>query len=94
LKKIGRLLEGKFLVVDGLIVNGNSGGPVILVGGGRWRLVQNGNSGKYSPQFLDQPIKNYVIGVVSLGLGGGLTAVVSSDYALDLLQELASTPAQ
>jgi hypothetical protein len=40
-------IDGKFLVVDGPITNGNSGGPVVLVGGGRMRLVEVGNSGKY-----------------------------------------------
>jgi hypothetical protein len=78
-------VDGKFLIVDGLIVGGNSGGPVVLVGGGRFRLAEIGNTGKYTQEFLDQPVKNYVIGVVSLGLGGGLTAVVSADYLLDLL---------
>jgi len=83
------ILEGKFLVVDGLIVNGNSGGPVVLVGGGRTRLVEIEHTGKYQQQFLQTPIKNFVTGVVSLALGGGLTAVVSSDYLLELLKPLA-----
>lgn len=75
-------LDGKFLVVDGLITNGNSGGPVVLVGGLRTRRDPQTNQ----LQFLTSPIQNYVIGVVSMGLGGGLTAVVSSDYLLELLQ--------
>jgi hypothetical protein len=83
-------LEGKFLVVDGLIVPGNSGGPVVLMGGSRYRVdpVSHGVQG------TTEPIKNYVAGVVSLALGGGLTAVVSSDYLLELLQSAtaASTP--
>jgi len=82
-------LDGKFLVVDGLIVPGNSGGPVVLVGGGRTRLVEIEHSGKYTQQFLNAPIKNYVTGIVSYALGGGLTVVVSSDYLLELIQSLA-----
>jgi hypothetical protein len=86
-------LDGKFLIVDGLIVGGNSGGPVLLVGGDRMRLAEIEHSGKYRQEFLTEPIKNYVTGVVSLGLGGGLTAVVSSDYLLELLNTFSSPTA-
>jgi hypothetical protein len=44
-------------------------------------------------RFSSIPIKNLVIGIVSLGLGGGLTAVVSSDYVLDLLRSIPPRPA-
>jgi S1-C subfamily serine protease len=77
-------IDGKFLVVDGLIVPGNSGGPVVLAGGIRVRHDPVTNQFQVS----SQSIKNYVAGVVSYGLGGGLT-LVSSDYLLDLLQSLA-----
>jgi hypothetical protein len=85
---INLTLEGKFLVVDGLIVPGNSGGPVVLVGGSRFRVdpVSHGVQG------TTEPVKNYVVGVVSYALGGGLTAVVSSDYLLELLQSATATP--
>jgi hypothetical protein len=76
------IIDGKFLVVDGLIVKGNSGGPVVLVGGVRVRRDPTTNQ----LQFSDKPIQNYVIGVVSGGLGpSGLTVVISSDYLLELL---------
>lgn len=78
-------IDGKFLVVDGLIVPGNSGGPVVLAGGTRIRRDPTTNQ----LQFSDRSIKNYVAGVVSYALGGGLTVVVSSDYLLELLQPLA-----
>jgi len=87
-------VDGKFLIVDGLIVPGNSGGPVVLVGGGRTRLAETEQSGKYVLQHLKEPIKNYVMGVVSCSLGGGLTAVVSSDYLLELIQSLAAPTAK
>jgi hypothetical protein len=81
-------IDGKYLIVDGLITNGNSGGPVVLVGGGRMRLAKVGNA--YHQQFLDEPIQNLVIGVVSGVLdGSGLSVVVSSDYLLDFLDSLA-----
>jgi hypothetical protein len=81
---VNMTLDGKFLVVDGLIVPGNSGGPVVLAGGTR---VRHDPTTKQI-QFSDESIKNYVVGVASYGLGGGLTIVVSSDYVLDLLQSL------
>jgi len=75
-------IDGKFLIVDGLIVPGNSGGPVVLAGGTRIRRDPTTNQ----LQFSDRSVKNYVAGVVSYALGGGLTVVVSSDYLLELLQ--------
>jgi hypothetical protein len=78
-------LEGKFLVVDGLIVPGNSGGPVVLMGGYRLGLEPH----VHLVEPTTEPIKNFVAGVVSLGLGGGLTVVVSSDYVLELLHSAA-----
>jgi hypothetical protein len=84
------VLDGKFLVIDGLIVNGNSGGPVVLVGG-----VRVGRDAKTNQlQFTNAPIPNYVIGVVSYGLGGGLTVVVSSDYLFDLNDWASPKPAK
>jgi len=79
---VSTVLDGKFLVIDGLIVNGNSGGPVLLVGG-----VRVGRDPKTNQLlFTNVPIQNNVIGVVSYGLGGGLTLVVSSDYLFDLIE--------
>jgi hypothetical protein len=79
------VFTGKFLVVDGLIVPGNSGGPVTLVGGIRTRRDPKTNE----LQYTDKPIPNLVLGVVSCGLGpSGLTIVVSSDYVLELVESL------
>lgn len=75
------VIEGKFLVVDGLIVPGNSGGPVVLVGGAR--VSQDTKTNQLL--FSTKPLENDVMGVVSCALGGGLTVVVSSDYVFDLL---------
>jgi len=80
-------VEGKFVIVDGLIVPGNSGSPVVLVGGIRSRRDPQTNQ----LQFSTKPIPNLVIGVVSGSLGGsGLSVVISVDYVLDLLKELSS----
>lgn len=88
--RVPTVLDGKFLVIDGLIVNGNSGGPVVLVGG--VRVGRDANTNQL--QFTSHPIPNYVIGVVSYALGGGLTVVVSSDYLFDLLEWAGPKPAK
>jgi|SRR5271157_280889 len=76
------VLEGKFLLVDGLITNGNSGGPVVLMGG-----VKVGRDPKTNVLlFSGKPIPNNVVGIVSAGYSGsGLSIVVSSDYILELV---------
>jgi hypothetical protein len=81
-------LDGKFFVVDGLITFGNSGGPVTIVGG-----VRVGRDPKTNAlQFTDRPVENRVIGVVSAGIGGGLSIVVSSDYVVELMHLADSKP--
>lgn len=80
-------VDGKFLIVDGLIVPGNSGGPVVLVGGMRMRQDPQ----THQTEFTNQPLRNNIIGMVSSGLGpSGLTVVVSSDYILDLIDSVAN----
>jgi hypothetical protein len=84
-------VEGKFLVVDGLIVPGNSGGPVVLVGGVRVSRDQQSNK----LLFTDKPIPNFAIGVVSALLdGSGLSIVVSSDYLDELMKSANSKSAK
>jgi hypothetical protein len=56
------------------------------------RLNEIEHTGKYQQQYLNAPIPNLVTGIVSCDLGGGLTAVVSSDYLIELLKQLAATP--
>ena len=77
-------LEGKLLVVDGLIVPGNSGGPIVLPSEVKLRI----DSATSQFQYLKEMTKNYVIGMVSMGIGqSGLTLAYSSDYLLDLIRE-------
>jgi len=81
-KTVNRRLEGKLLVVDGLIVPGNSGGPVVLPADLKVRRDPNTNQ----LQFATEQLKNYVIGIVSGSLdGSGLTLVYSVDYVLEVL---------
>jgi S1-C subfamily serine protease len=75
-------LEAKLLVVDGLIVPGNSGGPVIAPSD--LRIRRNPQTGAI--EFATKQSDNFVLGVVSMGLGSsGLTLCFSSDYVKDLL---------
>jgi len=81
-KKVERRLEGKLLIVDGLLVAGNSGGPVVLPADLKVRRDPTTNQ----LQFATEQLKNYVIGIVSSNLdGSGLTLVYSVDYVLEVL---------
>jgi Trypsin-like peptidase domain len=78
-------LQGKYLVVDGLIVRGNSGGPVVIPAETKVRIDPQTKQF----QLASKPTKNFVVGMVSTALGGsGLTIVVSSDYILELIDAL------
>jgi S1-C subfamily serine protease len=82
-------LEGKILVVDGLLVPGNSGGPVVLPSELKVRRDPVTNQ----LQFATQQLKNYVIGIVSGSLNGsGLTLVYSVDYVLEVVDDFAGDP--
>lgn len=90
---VKRRLEGKVLLVDGLLVPGNSGGPVVLPTDLRVRRDPSTNQ----LQFATEQLKNYVIGIVSGNLdGSGLTLVYSSDYIFEVIDALenrtSSTP--
>lgn len=75
------LTEGKIFIVDGLIIPGNSGGPVMLSQQVVW-IIKNG-----SLQYLHDP-KNYFIGIVSDGYSNtGLTTVFSSDNILEVIRQ-------
>jgi hypothetical protein len=75
-------LEGKLLVIDGLIVPGNSGGPIVLPS----ELKLRRDPTTKQLQFATEQTKNFVIGVVSMAIGGsGLALVYSCDHVLDLV---------
>jgi S1-C subfamily serine protease len=75
-------IKGKLLVIDGLIVGGNSGGPVLLPSEIKSRLDPNTNQ----VQFTAEPVRNFVIGIVSSNLGpSGVNIAFSSDYILEVI---------
>lgn len=80
---VTKRLDGRILVVDGLIVPGNSGGPVVTPHEIKIRRDPATNQ----LQFVERQLENWVVGIVSRGLGPtGLTLVYSSDYILDLAE--------
>jgi len=82
-KKVDTVVEGKLIIVDGLIVGGNSGGPVILPSGIRFR-----NDDKSGFQYTKGSQENLVIGIVSSTLGAsGINVIYSSDYIKELIEE-------
>lgn len=73
-------VEGKIILLDGLIVGGNSGSPVVVPAEIKSRV--NPQTG--SLQWTKEPTKNLVIGIVSSSWPG-LAVVYSSDYILELI---------
>jgi len=75
-------VEGKILLVDGLIVPGNSGGPVVLPSLIKTRY--NPDSGDY--EMRKQATENQVIGILSGNFGpSGLSLVWSTDYINEVI---------
>jgi hypothetical protein len=77
-------VEGKILLVDGLIVGGNSGSAVVLPAGIKMRLNPQTKSLEYTKELTE----NLVIGIVSGGFDAlGLAYIYSSDYILELIDQ-------
>lgn len=76
-------LDAKILVVDGLIVPGNSGGPIVLPSD----LKVRRNPVTKALEFGTSQADNFVLGIISMGIGAsGLTLCFSSDYILELIR--------
>jgi S1-C subfamily serine protease len=77
-------LVGKLLVMDGLIVPGNSGGPVVLPSVIKTRINPKSKSWEYTKE----PSKNLVIGILAGGFGlSGLSYTYSSDYIIETIND-------
>ena len=78
-------ITGKLLIIDGLIVPGNSGGPVILPSIIKNRI--NPETKKW--EYLTKPTENLVIGVLSGNFGkSGLSIVYCADYIVETIDQL------
>lgn len=73
-------VEGKIVLIDGLLVAGNSGSPIVLPGVTVRRDPVTGDV-----QILNERSPNYVIGIQSSVLPSGLSIVYSSDYIKELV---------
>lgn len=70
----------KFFLVDGLIIGGNSGGPIIHPKMRKFRV----KDGQFA--WTKEEVPNLVFGIVSFGLPGtGITTVYASDHILELI---------
>jgi len=75
------LSEGKIFLLDGLIIPGNSGGPVISNQSVEWREI-NGELKHLTH------VKNFVLGIVSNSFSStGITTVFSSEHILELIRK-------
>lgn len=80
--------EGNFFLVDGLIIGGNSGGPVVHAKERKFRV----NDGVL--QYTQEEIPNLIFGIVSYGIGNtGVSVVYSCDHILELLKNFEKTGA-
>lgn len=81
-QKIEASAEGKFFLVDGLIIGGNSGGPIVHPKERKYR-VDNGQF-----QYTKKEIENLIFGIVSFGLTNtGISIIYASDHIIELLDE-------
>jgi hypothetical protein len=78
--------EAKVYIVDGLLVPGNSGGPVIMPSENFFRH----NPTNDALEFTKKETLNKVIGIMSMSLGNindtGLSIVYSSDYIIEMIK--------
>jgi hypothetical protein len=81
-EKIKTNAEGKILLLDGLIVGGNSGSPVVLPAEIKSRV----NPQTKQLERTKEPTENLVIGIVASGWSSaGLAVAYSSDYIMELI---------
>lgn len=85
-KPTSRKLTGTLILVDGLVLPGNSGGPVVVVTDLKLRRNPTTNA----LEVANPQMKNLVVGVVSLSLNeaSGLTLVYGADYVVEIVEEL------
>jgi len=83
-KKCKAHLSGKLLIVDGLIMPGNSGGPVVIASVIKTRI--DPKTKKF--QHWTQPSNNQVIGILTGGFGSsGLSYSYCSDYIVETIDQ-------
>lgn len=81
-KKIKTSAEGKFFLVDGLIIGGNSGGPIVHPKERKFKVENK------QIQYTQGEIPNLIFGIVSFGLGNtGISVIYSCDHIIEVLND-------
>ncbi len=84
-KTVMRQLIGKIILLDGTLVPGNSGGPVVMPHGKRER--ENLNTNKV--EFTTGAVPNLVLGIQSQSWrDAGISIAFSSEYILKLIDDI------
>jgi S1-C subfamily serine protease len=79
-KNVRTVSEGKIFIVDGLIISGNSGGPVVMSQEVTWISVNGEYAALKNPQ-------NLILGIVSNSYSNtGLTVVFSSNHIREVIK--------
>jgi S1-C subfamily serine protease len=91
ISRAGRIMDvrltGKLLIIDGLIMPGNSGGPVVLPSVIKTRINQE--TGRW--EHWTKPNDNQVIGILSGNFGhSGLSYSFCSDYIVEAIDKFLS----
>ena len=78
-------IGGKIIIIDGLIVGGNSGSPVVIPSEIKFKLDEKTSN----LQNTNKESENLVLGIVSSSIGNsGVNVVFSSDYILELINQM------
>lgn len=73
--------EGHIFLVDGLIIGGNSGGPVVCGKGHKYTIDDNGKEVRSA-----EPYSNLIFGIVSYGIANtGISVIFSSSHIIELI---------
>ena len=83
---VSRKLTGTLILVDGLVLPGNSGGPVVVVADLKLRRNPTTNA----VEIANPQMRNLVVGIVSLTLveASGLMLAYGADYILEVVDGL------
>lgn len=84
-KPASRKVTGTLLLVDGLVLPGNSGGPAVVP----TDLKLRRNPTTHALEVANPQMKNLVVGIVSLSLNesSGLTLIYGADYIVEAVEE-------
>jgi len=81
-QKLKASAEGKFFLVDGLIIGGNSGGPIVRAKERKFRVID----GQFS--YTKGEIPNLILGIVSYGMNNtGISVIYSSDHIIEVFEQ-------